>query len=123
MESESKEELPNWFLNSQRQKVGGYVNLMMEKKIKRKEYPSWQSLKILGIGYYLGRNPLQQNHTQPVEIGTEVQSEEPGLQLREPRRACPLEVCGPLGHTLKTQETPLRAVKVLCFILISPACR
>lgn len=95
---------------------------MKEGKIKRKEYPSRRSLNILRIGYYLGRDPLQQNHTQPAEIGTEVQSEEPGLQLRGPRRACPLEVCRPLGHRLP-QEAPLRAVQALCFILISPACR
>lgn len=121
MESESKAELPNWFLNSQKQKVGD-VNLMKEGKIKRKEYPSRRSLNILCIGYYLGRERLQWNHTQPAEIGTEVRSEEPGLQLRGPRRACPLEVGRPRGHRL-TQETPLRAVQPLCFILISPACR
>lgn len=104
--------------------MGGYVNLMMEKKKNQEKGISLLAVfNILGIGYYLGRNPLQPNHTQPVEIGTGVQSKEPGLQLREPRRACPLEVCGPLGHTLKTQETPLRAVKVLCFVLISPAFR
>lgn len=99
---------------------GRHVNLMKEGKIKRKEYPSQRSLNILCIGYYLGRERLQRNHTQPAEIGTEVRSEEPGRQLRGPRRACPLEVCGPLGHRL-TQETPLRAMEALCFILISPA--
>lgn len=95
---------------------------MKEGKIKRKEYPSRQSLSILCFGYYLGRDPLQRNHTQPAEIGTEVQSVEPGLQLRGPRRARPSEACGPLGHRL-TQETPLRAVQPLCLVLISPACR
>jgi len=89
--------------------------------MKEKKNPSRRCFNIQGIGYYLGRDPLQQNHTQPVESWTEVQSEELELQLRGPRRACPLEVCGPLGHRI-TQETPLRAVQALCFILISPAC-
>lgn len=71
MESESKVELPNcvfffflvFFYQPEAGGWGGYVNLMMEKKGKRKEHPSWQSFNVLGIGYYLGRNPLQQNHT------------------------------------------------------------
>lgn len=118
MESESKAELPNWFLKQPEAGGGGYVNLMKGKKKSRE-----RNIPDGGLSTsYLGRDPLQQNHTQPVEIGTEVQSGEPGLQLRGPRRACPLEVWGPLGHRL-TQETPLRAVQPLCFILISPACR
>lgn len=67
MESESKAKLPNWFLNSQRQKVGDMSILWKEKKYEK-------GILLLAFfqhsGYYLGRAPLQQYHTQPVEIGT-----------------------------------------------------
>lgn len=122
MESESKAELPNWFLNSQKRKVGDMSILRRTGKIKREKHPSRRSLNILCIGYHLGSDRPERNHTQPAEIGTEVRSEELRLQLRGPCRACPLEVCGPRGHKL-TQETPLRAVQPLCCVLISPACR
>lgn len=132
MENESKVELPNcvfffilfFFLISPRQEVGGIRQSYDGKKRQEKGASLLAVFQRSGHWVLFGeKSPSAEPHTQPVEIGTEVQSKEPGLQLREPHRTCLLEVCRPVGHTLKTQETPLRAVKVFCFILISPACR
>lgn len=123
MESESKAELPNWFLNSQKRKVGDMSILRRTgKKSRERNIPPSALIAFCVLGYYLGRDGPQQNHTQPAEIGTGVRSEELQLQLRGPFRACPLEVCRPQGHRL-VQETPLRATQPLCCVLISPARR
>lgn len=58
-----KSRTPNLFYKQPEAEGGEYVNLMKEKKIKRKEYPSRRCLNMQGIGYYLGRDPLQLNHT------------------------------------------------------------
>lgn len=66
MESESKAELPNWFLNSQKRKVGDMSILRRTggKKIKRKKHPSQRSLNILCIGVFFGeRWPAAKPHT------------------------------------------------------------
>lgn len=69
MESESKQNSQTVF-ETARGREWGICQSYEGKKIKRKKYPSWRSFSILGIGYYLGRDPLQPNHTQPMEIGT-----------------------------------------------------
>lgn len=89
---------------------------MRKKKNKRKEHPSRRSFSILGIIW--GALPFSRTTHSQWKLGLEVQELE--LQLRGPSRACPLEVCGPVGHRL-TQETPLRTVQPLCSVLIYPA--
>lgn len=109
-EEEVKSRAPKLVFKELQAGGGRYVNLGKEgEKSRGWSIPLGGRLTFAGL---FGRRwPSAEPRTASGDQDR-VRREEPGLQLRGPCRACPSEVCGPLGHR-RTREAPLRAAQPL----------